>query len=122
MGSLIAALALSLQAWGLSSGVDNWQTMVFVTLASAQLWHVMAIRSETDSLFELGLRSNMPLLGAVVATTAALLATVYLPPLQAILHTTALSGSELALSTLLPSLVFVAAETEKKIRVRYRTN
>ncbi len=122
VGALIAAIVLGLQAWGLSSGAENWQTMVFVALASAQLWHVMAIRSETDSLFELGLRSNLPLLGAVGATAATLLATVYLPPLQAVLRTTALTGAELALSTLLPALVFVAAETEKKIRVRYRMN
>lgn len=122
MGSLIAALALGMQAWARAAGIESWQTMVFVTLSSAQLWHVMAIRSERDSLFRLGIRSNLPLLGAVLLTTAALLATVYLPVLQEILRTQALSGSELALALFAPAVVFVAAETEKKIRNRYATN
>ncbi len=116
VGTLIAVIALAIQAWAIDQGLERWQTMVFVALASAQLWQVMAIRSETDSLFRLGLRSNLPLLGAVLLTFAALLATVYVPTLSRLLHTSALLPSELAIATLTPGLVFVAVELEKWVR------
>ena len=37
--------------------------MTFTVLALSQLGHVLAIRSERDSLFRIGLLSNPPLLG-----------------------------------------------------------
>jgi len=122
VGALIAATVLALQAWGLRSGIAGWQTVVFVALSSAQLWNVVAIRSETRSLISLGLFSNLPLLAAVVVTALALVASVYVPFLNEILHTTPLAPRELAIATLVPSIVFVAVEIEKMVRARQPTN
>jgi Ca2+-transporting ATPase len=41
------------------------QTIVFTTLALLQLGHALAVRSERESFFTLGARSNPFLLGAV---------------------------------------------------------
>ncbi len=115
VGLLMAALSLGVQAWALSQG-QHWQTMVFTTLTLAQMAHAMAIRSETDSLFTQGLRSNLPLAAAVLSTLLAQLAVIYWPPMQALFHTQALSLPELALCAACAGVVFVAVEVEKALR------
>jgi Ca2+-transporting ATPase len=117
VGLLIAALCLGVQAWALQAGMP-WQTMVFSVLTLAQMAHVLAIRSETDSLFSLGLRSNRPLAAAVLLTLGLQLAVVYLPLLQPVFRTEALSATELAICAAAASVVFVAVEVEKALRRR----
>jgi Ca2+-transporting ATPase len=87
--------------------------VVTVSLALSQMGHVLAIRSESQSLFHQGLWSNRPLLGAVLLTTALQLMTIYVPSANPIFKTEALSAGELALSLALSSVVFVAVEIEK---------
>ena len=115
VGLLIAALCLGVQAWALRAGL-HWQTMVFTVLTLAQLAHLLAIRSETQSLFAQGLRSNLPLTGAVLLTLALQMATIYVPLLQPIFRTEALSMAELALCAATASVVFAAVEIEKAVR------
>ena len=78
------------------------------------------IRSETDSLFTQGLRSNRPLLGAVVLTFALQMATIYVPWLNPIFKTEPLAAWELGLCMALAALVFAVVELEKAWR-RQRT-
>lgn len=115
VGLLIAALCLGIQAWALKTGM-HWQTMVFTVLTLSQMGHVLAIRSETDSLFTQGLRSNMPLAGAVLSTLALQLAAIYVPALQAVFRTEALTAGELGLCLACAAVVFFAVEAEKWIR------
>jgi Ca2+-transporting ATPase len=118
VGPLMAALVLSTQAWSLCTGSAHWQTMVFTTLCFAQLAHVLAIRSERESLFTQGLLSNRPLLGTVVLTLLLQLATIYVPALNDIFKTTPLSAAELALTMGMASLVFWVVEGEKWLKRR----
>ena len=113
VGLLIGALSIFTQWWAISHGSPNWQTMIFTVLTFAQLFHVMAIRSERESLFSIGLTSNLPLLGAVLFGAALQLAVIYVPVLNNLLKTQPLTGSELAFCILLPATVFVAVEIEK---------
>ena len=113
VGLLIGGLSILSQAWAYRTGNAHWQTMVFTVLTLAQLAHVLAIRSERESLFTLGLRSNRPLLGAVALTVALQLAVIYLPALQPLFKTASLSGPELLLCFALASVVFLAVEAEK---------
>lgn len=92
--------------------------MVFTTLCLTQLAHVLAIRSEKESLFRIGLFSNKCLLGAVVLTFVSQMATIYVPSLNGIFKTHALTVGELAITIGLSSLVFFAVEIEKLIRRR----
>lgn len=115
VGLLIAALCLGIQAWALKTGM-HWQTMVFTVLTLSQMGHVLAIRSETDSLFTQGLRSNMPLAGAVLSTLVLQLAVIYVPALQAVFRTEALTAGELGLCLACAAVVFFAVEAEKWIR------
>ena len=87
--------------------------MVFATLALLQIGNALAIRSETDSLFRLGLRSNLPLTLAVAATFVVQMALIFVPALQPIFGTVALTLPQLALVLVASTLGFAAVEVEK---------
>jgi Ca2+-transporting ATPase len=115
VGGLITALCLLTQAWAIRVGDAHWQTMVFTVLTLAQMTHVLAIRSETESLYTRGLTTNLPLLGAVLLTLGLQLATIYVPALNPIFHTDPLTAAELGICMLLSSVVFFAVEIEKAL-------
>jgi Ca2+-transporting ATPase len=87
--------------------------MVFTVLTLSQLGHVLAIRSERDSLFTQGAWSNRPLTLALLFTFALQLATIYLPWLNPIFKTAPLSFEELAFCLAMSAVVFVGVEIEK---------
>jgi Ca2+-transporting ATPase len=113
VGLLMGALCVFTQSWALRNSPDNWQTMVFTVLTMCQMYHVLAIRSERESLFSIGVASNRLLLGAVALTFALQLAIIYIPELNPIFKTTPLSLQDLAWCVLLPSVVFFGVEIEK---------
>jgi P-type Ca2+ transporter type 2C len=115
VGLTMAAVTLFTQAWAIHTGTAHWQTMVFTVLTLSQMGHVLAIRSERESLFRQGLLSNLSLLGAVVLTFMLQLATIYAPPLNSIFRTEALSMGELAACLALSSMVFFCVEIEKAL-------
>jgi Ca2+-transporting ATPase len=113
VGFLIAALSLSPLVWAEVQSSEHWQTMVFTTLTFCQLVHVIAIRSERESLFSIGFTSNPTLLITVVLTVGLQLIVIYTPWLQSIFKTQPLSLQELGLCVLLSSVIFFAVEIEK---------
>ena len=118
VGLLMAGITLSLQAWSIGTGRDHWQTMVFTVLCLSQLGNVMAVRSEKDSLFKIGLFSNLHLLGAVLLSFSLQMMVIYLPPFQSIFKTAPLTLKELLIALALSSLVFLAVEIEKWMKRR----
>ena len=121
VGLLMAAILLPLQAWAIRSGDAHWQTMVFTVLVFLQLGHVIAIRSEYQSLFTQGLLSNKPLLAGVAAMIGLQLLTVYVPAMNPFFKTQPLSPAELAIVLVLSTLVFIAVEIEKMFKRKTRT-
>ena len=113
VGLLMAAVVLFVQAWSIKTEHAHWQTMVFTVLCLTQLGHVLAIRSEKESLFKIGLFSNKYLFGAVVLTFVFQMATVYVPILNLVFKTKPLTLNELMFTLALSSLVFFAVEIEK---------
>ena len=118
VGAAMAGLCLLTQAYALQAAPKHWQTMVFTLLTLSQMGNVLAIRSERESLFQQGLFSNIPLLGAVVLTLGLQLMTIYVPLFNPIFRTTPLSLPELALCVLLPGAVFALMEIEKYLARR----
>ncbi|MBT9537856.1 MAG: calcium-translocating P-type ATPase, PMCA-type, partial [Nitrospirae bacterium] len=118
VGLLMAGIVLFVQAWSIKTEHAHWQTMVFTVLCLTQLGHVLAIRSEKESLFKIGLFSNKYLLGAVIFTFILQMATVYVPFLNPIFKTEPLTLNELVFTHALSSVVFFAVEIEKLIRRR----
>jgi len=107
----LVLLAIAYRYW--STGQAIWQTMVFTTLALSRVGLAETMRSERDSLFQIGLLSNRPLLGAVALTVGLQLMVIYSPVLQPIFQTTALSAGDLAISLGLSTVVFWAIELQK---------
>ena len=109
----MGGVTLFSEAWAVHLGAGRWQSVVFTVLALSQLGHLLAIRSERDSIFRQGLRSNLPLLGAVLLTVGLQLATLYLPALNAVFRTVPLSPAELFVCFALSAVPFIAVEVEK---------
>ena len=121
VGLLMGFVSIFTQAWSIKTGHAHWQTMVFTVLCLSQMGNVLAIRSETESLFSQGLFSNKPLLGAFILTFVLQMATIYVPFLNPIFKTQPLTFNELMFTLALSSVVFFAVEIDKLIRRRNRT-
>jgi Ca2+-transporting ATPase len=120
VGPLMGLVALLPELLAVGTGLELdsavWRTMVFTTLALAQMGNALAIRSDRLLLVQLGIRTNPALLGAVALTFVLQMAVVYVPFLQGIFDTVALDAGELLLSIGFSTLVFVAVEAVKGIR------
>ena len=117
VGLLMGALTFGVQRWAYGRS-DNWQTMVFNTLALAQMAHVLAVRSERESLVTQGLFSNPWMVWAVASTLVFQGLVLYVPFLQRTFSTSPLTAGELLLTWGVAALVFVAVELEKWVRRR----
>lgn len=120
VGMLMAGISLSAQAWAINNNL-HWQTIVFNVLCLSQMGHVLAIRSEKQSLFSIGIFSNKPLIGAVMIALLLQFVITYTPFLQPIFQTESLSLYEFVIVGAASCLVFVAVEIEKIVsRMRGR--
>ncbi|WP_306533506.1 cation-translocating P-type ATPase [Geobacter sp.] len=114
-GILIGAVALAFQAFALRRGLP-WQTMVFTFLVLNRMAVALAVRSDRQSLFRIGLLSNRPLCGAIVITFLLQLMVVYTPVLNPVFSTTPLSGEALALTVGLALGMILVSELHKVIK------
>ena len=114
VGALIGAIGLGLGAWYYFGGSPAWQTMIFTSLAFAQVGQALASRSNRESLFALGVMSNPLLLGMAALVTALQLAVLYIPPVAKFFSVTPLSLFDLVVCVLAGLAVFAAMEISKK--------
>jgi len=112
VGVLMAGVVLITQAWAINNGL-HWQTIVFNVLSLSQMGHLIAIRSERQSIFTLGFLSNRRLAAAVLLVLILQFAITYAPFLQRIFKTESLDRNELLLVTAASSVVFIFVEIEK---------
>lgn len=113
VGLFVGGLSIASQAWAISRGVEYWQTITFTVLTISQLFHSLAVRSERESLFTIGLMSNSYMLGAVLLTVALQLMVIYVPLFNPVFKTQPLPPFDLAICFALSSLVLVGVEIEK---------
>jgi Ca2+-transporting ATPase len=118
VGLLMGLISLLAGFFYWNADNDAWQTVIFTVLTLSQMGQAMSVRSDRESLFTLGLRSNTPLLGAVLVTLALQMLVVYWGPLQRVFGTVPLNPLELTISLGVATLVFWAVELEKLIRRR----
>ena len=118
VGPFMGLVSLGVGLWGYLTGNPYWTTMVFTTLTLSQMGNALAIRSDRDSLFRIGLASNKPMLGAVLLTLVLQLVITYWGPAQRLLGTQSLPLPEILISLAASTLVFWAVEFEKLIKRR----
>ncbi len=113
VGILMGLVSLVTGYWYWLHDHPSWQTIVFTVLTLSQMGNALAIRSERNSLFQIGLFSNPSLLAAVTLTLGLQIAVIYVPLLQQLFQTIALSPEELIVCLVLSTVVFWGVELEK---------
>jgi Ca2+-transporting ATPase len=119
VGLLMGIVFLLVGDYFLEARWENWQTMVFSTLAFSRMSLALAMRSERDSLFRQGLLSNQPMLVAVLVTFSLQMAVIYTPWLQGLFETQALTRQELWISLAISTVGFWVVEVQKQF-LRWR--
>ena len=100
---------------------DIWKTMVFTTLCIAQLGHAIAIRSNSQFIFELNPFSNPYILWAVGGTTILQMMLIYVAPLRNFFGTQVLTMEELGICFGFSFIMLVWVELEKLfMRLRHK--
>jgi Ca2+-transporting ATPase len=113
VGLLMGLVSLGIGYFFQQADLDYMRTMVFTTLTLSQMGNALAIRSQRESLFQIGLLSNRALLGAVALTFVLQIAVIYLPFMQAVFGTASLSLVDLLIALALSTVVFWAIEFSK---------
>ena len=118
VGALMTAGTLGLFTAYLPQGLHHAQTIAFLTISLFQVFNVLAVRVERDSVFTAGFFRNRFLIVAVLLTVALQFAVIFIAPLAAVFETTPLSIEEVLLCSAVASSVFFAVELEKLVRRR----
>lgn len=118
VGLLMAVVTLGTQWYSINHSNSHWQTMAFSVLCFSQLGHVLAIRSNRQSLFKQGIFSNVPMLIAIIITVSLQLMVIYIPFFNEVFKTHPLTPKELLIVIAASSIVFWVVEIEKALRRR----
>jgi Ca2+-transporting ATPase len=116
VGLLMAGLSLGAGYIFWRAGRPEWRTVLFTSLALSQMAHVMAIRSDRESLWTQGLLSNKALLASVLITIVLQVAVLTVPALRTLFSTTLLSPAQAAIAASTAVFIFLVVELEKTIR------
>ncbi|XP_018573940.1 calcium-transporting ATPase type 2C member 1 isoform X1 [Anoplophora glabripennis] len=93
-------------------------TMTFTCFVFFDMWNALSCRSQTKSVFQIGVFTNKMFLIAVTLSVVGQMLVVYVPPLQQIFQTEALTAWDMAFLTALTSSVWIFSEF-KKLLERY---
>lgn len=119
-GLLLGAVTLISQAFSLRWEEGVWRTIAFSVLCLAQLGNALAISSEKESVFKIGIFSNRLLTVSIISTLILQLLIIYVPVLNIIFKTSPLSLAQLALVLGMSTTIFIAVEIEKFFIRRYK--
>jgi Ca2+-transporting ATPase len=113
-GLFISAISMGAGFGYYSRGLPQWQSVMFTSLAVVQIFHALAVRSNTRSLFSIGVFSNR-LMWAVITVVAALQLVALYTPLSSFLGLQPLTLPDLGFCVGCGVLIFIAVEIEKGI-------
>jgi magnesium-transporting ATPase (P-type) len=88
-------------------------TMCLAGIVASQIGNAMAIRTDRESIFTVGLFTNRLLLWGIVSEILILLALIYVPFLQGIFGTAPLTTTDLMFLTIFPPMMLLAEELRK---------
>ncbi len=122
IGVLMSAGTLLLFLYGLNhGGLIKARTLAFTVLSFFQMAHALNCRSLDKSIFKIGWFTNPYLLGAILSTVIVQIAVIYIPVLQGIFKTTAISVPELLLLTAIALTPIPIVEARKLFSPKRRT-
>lgn len=88
-------------------------TMTFTCFVLFDMFNALSCRSQTKSIFKVGLFTNKMFLFAVAFSLIGQLLVIYFPPLQMVFQTEALTAQDLLFLVTLTSSVFIVSEVKK---------
>jgi Ca2+-transporting ATPase len=112
VGMAIGVLTLGVGFWYYNQSNAQWQSMMFTALAFLQLFQALATRSNTESLFTIGIFSNRVMWGVIGLVVSLQLAALY-TPLGLFLGLTPLTMGDLLICVTIGLALFIAVEIEK---------
>jgi Ca2+-transporting ATPase len=116
-GLLQAAVTISVFAWALDSrGLGEARNLAFSVIVFSELFRSFAARSTTKLFWEVGVFTNLRLLGVVLVSALVQLGLHHIPFAQTLLGTGPLSASDCALSVALGLIPLTILECSKLIR------
>lgn len=118
MGTILAIGTLYIFIERLNAGVsvEGARTAALTTMVFFQFFQAYNCRSETQSIFKMGLRSNPFLLFSIMAALFAQLAVIYVPALQWIFRTEAISMTGWIDIIAVSLSIVIAVEIDKWMR------
>ena len=119
-GAVLAVLTLVPAYLLWRSGDAAWQTVLFTSVAFAELAGGFAMRSETRPLHRLGLLGNRALVAAVAVTVALQVALVTVGPVRELLGLRTLTLRHWAVVLAVALAYLAAVELDKAVRRRVR--
>jgi Ca2+-transporting ATPase len=114
IGLVIGVATLGLGFGYYAAGMEQWQTMMFTTLAFMQVGQAFATRSATESLRSIGLTTNRTMLYIAALVVTLQLIAIY-TPLREFLDLDTLSAVDVAVCALLGVGLLSVVETVKWI-------
>jgi P-type Ca2+ transporter type 2C len=121
-GCTLAAFAMGMRWYGAEgTGLLHAETIAFMTLALAQVFHAFNARSRTRSAFTSRLFTNAWLWGATLICLVLQIAAVYVPLLRRVLRTVPLTATDwglIGLSSLAPVAVVELVKLVQRLRRR----
>ncbi len=104
------------------TALQNARTLAFMVLVCAQLFYSLAVRSQTRSVFQMGLLTNRRLAGAIVLGILLQIAVIYIPVVREAFRLKIPDGNGWFMIILLGTVPLIANEILKIIkRLRLRT-
>jgi Ca2+-transporting ATPase len=114
IGIVIGVVTLGLGFGYYAADMDQWQTMMFTTLAFMQVGQAFATRSATESLRSIGLTTNRVMLYIAALVVALQLIAIY-TPLREFLDLDTLSAADVGVCALMGVGLLAVIETVKWI-------
>lgn len=119
VGLLIGLIGLLLTALTYEPDSVVWQTMLFTSLAFMQIGQALASRSNTQSLWQQGWRSNIPLSLLALLVLLLHLLVIYVPFMDDFFGVTPLTLAQLGVCAAAGLIIPAAMELEKRLRSRF---
>jgi P-type Ca2+ transporter type 2C len=119
VGTVIGAVALGVGAWYYHYGEGrHWQSMIFTLIAFLQVGQALAMRSDRESFFSLGIFTNKLLLSMCLGIIVLQVVLLYVPFFRTFLKTVALGPVHLGVCAAFGTAAFIAVEIWKMFRRR----
>ncbi len=117
-GTTLAAYLIALKSY--PDNIEEARTIAFTTLILAELLRSYSVRSQTHSIFEIGLFTNMTLIYGTLFSFGLTIAVIYIPFLQPIFDTFPMGWADWKIVLPFAFIPLIVGEVSKLIRKKIK--